>query len=148
MKLRDLFRFKAPIHPDPAEVPFSTAGLPIRRVSIDDQYPSALANLGQNLYSFVLPRQWPLEIYDIINNLCLNTPDLRQAVGHIVNLGNTGHIIKMTGDTDQAIEKAIERIETRANYVFPWAGGTEGMINNMFSQIARSGALSDRVGSQ
>jgi hypothetical protein len=142
MKLRDLFRFKAPIHPDPVEVPFSKAGLPVKRISIDDQYPAILSNLKENLYSFSLPKLWPLEIYEIINTLCLNVPDLRQAVGHIVNLGNTGHIVKLEGEDDASIEKAIERIEIRANYVFPWAGGTEGMINNMFSQIARNGALS------
>lgn len=131
-----------PTPPEPYDGVPSKAGLPIKRISIDDEWPSMLSNLGANLYSFVLPRFWPLEIYDLLNNLCLQIPDLRQAVGHIVNLGNTGHIIKMTGDTDVAIDAAVDRMESRAAVMFPWAGGSDGMINNMFAQVARTGAIS------
>lgn len=122
--------------------PPTTAGLPITRISIDDEWPSMLSNLGANLYSFVLPRYWPLEIYDLLNNLCLQIPDLRQAVGHIVNLGNTGHIISMQGDSEVAIQAAVDRMTERANAIHPWSAGTDGLINNMFGQVARSGAIS------
>lgn len=131
-----------PTAPTPYDGEPSKAGLPTKRISIDDEWPSMLSNLGANLYSFVLPRYWPLEIYDLLNNLCLQVPDLRQAVGHIVNLGNTGHIVQLKGDTESAIEAAVDRMERKAQVIFPWAAGSDGLINNMFAQVARTGAIS------
>jgi len=118
------------------------AGLPTTRISVPNDDPYALQVLGANLRTFVIPRKWPIMMYDLMNDLCLNNPDLRQAVGHIVQLGNTGHIIGIEGDSDQQIDAAILRIETQSQKMFPFSGGSDGLVNAMFAQIARQGALS------
>jgi hypothetical protein len=117
-------------------------GLPVKRVSVPEDTASVLGNYGSQDYSFVMPKKWPLEIYDVMLDLTLTNPDLRQAVGHIVNLGNTGHILGVNGDSDVAIESAVKRIEDNADQVFPYSGGPDGLINALFAQIARMGATS------
>lgn len=118
-------------------------GLPTTRISVPDDDPYAMLSLQESkLVSFVIPKRWPLIIYDLMNDLSLTNPDLRQAVGHIVNLGNTGHIIGIEGDSDTQIDAAIARIETQSQIMFPFSGGADGLVNAMFGQIARQGALS------
>jgi hypothetical protein len=118
-------------------------GLPTTRISVPDDDPYAMLSLQESkLVSFVIPKRWPLIIYDLMNDLSLTNADLRQAVGHIVNLGNTGHILGVEGETDQQIDAAIDRIETQSQVMFPYSGGSDGLVNAMFGQIARQGALS------
>jgi len=123
--------------------PFSKAGLPTKRVSIPEDLPflqSLASDMG--LFSFVLPKKWPMEIYDLLVNLSLQNPDLRQAVGHIIQLGNTGHLISVNAEEDAKIEAAVARIEKMSNQIFPYSVGPDGLVNALFGQIARSGATS------
>lgn len=128
--------------PDPTQKA-GVGGLPIKRISLPDDLN--LLNLLQgNMYSYVTPRQWPLEIYALIENLTLNNPDLRQAVDHIIKLGNTGHTISIEADpsSSAAIDAAVSRIEDVSEYIYPYATGPDGLINALFGQIARMGATS------
>src|ERR1700759_4606400 len=110
------------------------AGLPVTRISVPDDDPYAMLSLkSSGLVTFVVPKRWPLIIYDMMNDLSLNNPDIRQAVGHIVNLGNTGHIVGVEGDKDQQIDKAIQRIESQSQKMFPFSGGSDGLVNAMFA---------------
>lgn len=122
----------------------NTKGLPIKRVSAPDDLN--LLNLLQGgAFSYVSPKKWPLLIYELMEDLTLNNPDLRQAVGHIVQLGNTGHTLTIdTGDTsnDNAITAAVDRIQDVSEYIYPYVSGPDGLINALFSQIARMGATS------
>jgi len=93
-------------------------------------------------YDFTLPRKWPIAIYEAIANLSLINPDIRQAVGHIVQLGNTGHLLSVKGESDTVIEAAVQRIRDRADVMYPFGGGPDGLINGIFAQVARMGAIS------
>lgn len=128
--------------PKPVDTATDKGGLPVKRISAPEEDSNLMVELGANMYSYVLPKKWPIEIYKLINDLSLNNPDLRQAVGHIVNLGNTGHILGVDGDNDSAIDGAIKRIELVSDQIFPFSAGPEGLINALFGQIARMGATS------
>lgn len=120
----------------------STAGLPVRRISVPDDYNELLASVNDGMLNYVMPRKWPIAVYDIITNLTLTNADLRQAVGHIVQLGNTGHMLTVAGDNEAIIDAAVARIQQKAASMFPYNGGPEGLINSLFAQAARSGATS------
>lgn len=123
--------------------PGSGAGLPVRRISVPDDYNQLLASATTpGMFNYVRPRRWPIEIYDYITNLTIVNPDLRQAVGHIVQLGNTGHILSVAGESESIIDAAVNRIQTQADIVFPFNAGPDGLINSLFAQCARVGATS------
>lgn len=122
---------------------FDKGGLPVKRVSLPTDIPLlARLNTDQELYNFVIPKHFPFEMYDLLTNLTLQNPDLRQAVGHIVQLGNTGHLISVQADNDSQIDAAVARIEKMGNQIFPYSVGPDGLINALFGQIARTGAVS------
>lgn len=120
----------------------NTSGLPTKRVSLPDDYSNLIASVNDGMLNYVIPRKWPVQIYDLITNLCLTNADLRQAVGHIVQLGNTGHMLNVSGGNEAVIDAAVERIESQSESIFPFSGGPDGLINSMFAQAARTGAIS------
>lgn len=120
----------------------TVSGLPTTRVSLPDDFGVLVANVGDGMINYVTPKRWPIFIYDLITNLTLNNADLRQAIGHIVQLGNTGHLVSVQGDSDNTITAAVERIETQSENIFPFTGGPDGLINSLFAQAARNGAIS------
>ncbi len=121
----------------------SVGGLPVKRVSAPQDAPDIMNALqGGGMLNFVRPREFPLQVYDIIYNLTLTNPDMRQAVGHVVQLGNTGHILKLEAPSDNQIEAMVQRIEDRSEIMMPFTSGTDGLVNSLFAQAARSGAVS------
>lgn len=135
----NIFSFLSKIKPqqDPK------AGLPMRRVSI----PSDNVNLfdiakGSGPVPFINPKKFPVEIYELLGYLTMFNPDLRQACKHVVELGNTGHLLTVKSETDAAIDAIVNRIETQAPTMYPFAAGVDGLVNALFSQIIRFGATS------
>lgn len=126
----------------PAKAPTGGGAMPTKRISVPDDYNQLLAGIGDGMFNYVRPRKWPIEIYDIITNLTLTNADLRQAVGHIVQLGNTGHMLSVDGESEVVIEAAVARITNNADAMFPFNGGPDGLINSLFAQAARNGATS------
>lgn len=137
MNFQHLFdRFKA--KRDNPDTP-GKGGLPVQRVTVGSDM-NLMAGLSGQPFSYVNPKKFPVQMYDVLMDLTLSNPDLRQAVGHIVQLGNTGHLLSVAGGTDAAIEGAVKRIRDQADVIFPWSAGVDGLINAFFAQIARMGA--------
>lgn len=125
-----------------AEPKSDLGGLPVTRVSAPQDNPNLLGMVSNGMFDFIRPKHFPVEVYDIITNLTLLNPDLRQAVGHVVQLGNTGHILSLEAPTDTQIEAMVQRIEDRAEIMMPFTSGTDGLVNGLFAQVARVGAIS------
>jgi len=135
-----LVRSKDTTSPAPTN---STLGMPVKRISVPDDYaPMMIDANGVGMFNFISPRKWPIEVYDIITNITISNPDLRQAVGHVVQLGNTGHMVNIKGNNEAGITAAIDRIQSNGDAIFPFNAGTEGLLNSLFAQCARSGAVS------
>lgn len=117
-------------------------GLPLNRISAPQDEAGLFDNLRGGMLDFVRPKHFPVEVYDILTNLTLMNADLRQAIGHVVQLGNTGHILKLEAPSDAQIEAMVKRIEDRSEIMLPYTTGTDGLVNGMFTQAARTGALS------
>ena len=116
-----------------------TAGMPIKRVSQPSD-ASALTDLMQSgPLPYISPRKFPVEVYDLLSFITTFNPDVRQVVRHVVELGNTGHIVTLRGGTEAAIDAAVARINAQAKAMYPFAAGVDGLVNALFSQIARFG---------
>lgn len=91
-----------------------------------------------SFYNIKSPK-FPLEYLKILEILSIWNPDLSQALNIIVNLGNTGHEIKVAGSKAEAV---INRINPLAASVYKTSGGMDGLVNHFLRQIPMMGALS------
>ena len=83
--------------------------------------------------------KFPLEYLGVLEVLAIWNPDISQALSIIVNLGNTGHEIEVTGGKAEAV---VGRINDLAGSVYRTGGGMDGLVNHFLRQIAMMGALS------
>jgi hypothetical protein len=127
----------------PEESAPTKKGLPMKRVSLPSD-SADLMNIAKTSgpVPFVNPKKFPVEIYEILGYLTMFNPDLRQAVKHVVELGNTGHLLTVEADTESAIDAVVDRVEMQSNRIYPFAAGVDGLVNAYFSQIIRFGATS------
>lgn len=101
-----------------------------------------------SFYNIKTPK-FPLEYLKILEILSIWNPDLSQALNIIVNLGNTGHEIKVEGSKAEAV---VDRVNDLAASVYRTGGGMDGLVNHLLRQIPMMGALSgewvvsDRIG--
>ena len=106
-------------------------------VNTNTQYSEIVGALTKE-FNTVLPK-YPVEYLTLIDTLSVINPDMSQAVSNIVLLGNTGHMLSVSGDD---AEQAAKRINHQASRLYRRSAGIDGLINAQLSQIARSGALS------
>ena len=119
----------------------SKKGLPMKRKSLPSDDINLLTVLkNQGPIPFLTPKKFPVEIYEILGWLTIHNPDLRQAVKHITELGNTGHLLTVEGDSDAAMDAIIRRLSETSARIFPYSAGIDGLVNSIFSQVARFGA--------
>jgi hypothetical protein len=112
--------------------------VPRQRVSEPDEKISFGALLGSadNYLSDVNPRI-PFQILEIISKFCVSSPDFAQAVSNIVYLGNNGHKIQITADSNRRVDRALKRLNGTADRI-----NVDNLINRMLRQMAVNGALS------
>lgn len=86
----------------------------------------------------IVPFQWT----DLLSALSITMPDLRQAVGNVLYLGNTGHSVEVTAEKDADAEAAAERLDDLARRIWPGGAGADGAVGILLAQVVRGGALS------
>lgn len=110
------------------------------RSSVEDTIP---ALLGRALSQFGgLQPEISFESLRLLKQLMIWNPLMSQFVQNIVNLGNTGHQITVDAASATIAEVAVKRINETAERLWPHGAGVDGLINQYFTDIAWSGALS------
>lgn len=122
-----------------AEIPAQPRDLPAGGRSSEDPSRSALDVLLGILGEVDPLVPWPL--LDKIETLSITNPDLFQAVGNIVLLGNSGHTVELEAD-DANQARFQDLLDAWGLDAYPFGGGVEGLVNDLFGQLARYGALS------
>lgn len=97
-----------------------------------------------NYYGELRP-SFPFEMIDIISWLAIYHPDFSQTVKKITALGNPGHELDITANSDSAAEAAIDELNELARNAFPSHAGADGFINQQIRQIVVKGALCQEV---
>lgn len=85
--------------------------------------------------------KFPFEFYTVIDNLSLIDPYVSKYIYSTVSLGNTGHSIEIDTTSESEADKIIQIANDLAARCYPYAGGMDGLVNGMLSQLARSGGL-------
>ena len=112
------------------------------RSSVED-VPTLGNRVGKALSQFGgLQPEISFECLALLKQLMVYNPLMSQFVLNITNLGNTGHqVVIESGNSSQA-ETALKRINETAGRLWPHGAGVDGLINQYFTDIAWSGALS------
>lgn len=112
------------------------------RSSVED-VPTLGVRLGKALSQFGgLQPEISFEYLALLKNLMVWNPLMSQFVLNITNLGNTGHQIVVEAATATAAENALKRINETAERLWKHGAGVDGLINQYFTDVAWSGALS------
>jgi hypothetical protein len=85
--------------------------------------------------------KYPFEILEGINNLFLLDPNFGQYESTTLALGNPGHDLEIDAPNEKRAQEAIQAANDLAARCYPYAGGLDGLITGMLSQVARYGAL-------
>lgn len=111
------------------------------RISTDDS--STLAdtiNAAISQYSG-LPAAYPFELLTTLDHIFAYQPYFQKFLVTTLALGNTGHKLEISAPSEQRAIAALDAANAFAARCFPWAGGMDGLINGLFCQVARTGAL-------
>ena len=103
--------------------------------SVLGQRQSALAGAAS-----VQPK-FPHTIYELIDRLTLIDPYLSKYCHTTCALGNSGHTLEIDAPSEARAAKAIKAANDFAARCFPLAGGMDGLVNTLLSQMARAGGL-------
>lgn len=110
------------------------------RSSVEDTLPSVM---GRALSQFGgLQPEISFECLALLKQLMVWNPLMSQFVENIKNLGNTGHQVMVDAASASVAETAVKRINETAARLWQHGAGVDGLINQYFSDIAWSGALS------
>jgi hypothetical protein len=85
--------------------------------------------------------KFPFEMYEMIDNMTLLDPYVSKYHHSTVSLGNTGHALEINASSEARANEAIQIANDFAARCFPLSAGLDGLINSLFSQIARTGGL-------
>lgn len=98
---------------------------------------------GNNTMSELLqvPPTFSLEFFKVLDNLFLIDPYFAKFHQTTIALGNTGHKLAIDAPTEAKANQAIELANDLAARCYPLGGGMDGLVNGLFSQIARAGGL-------
>ena len=89
----------------------------------------------------VISSKFPYEYYNIIDNLAMIDPYISKFVYSTIALGNNGHNIEINASTEAQADKVIAIANDLAARCYPYAGGMDGLVNSLLSQMARAGGL-------
>lgn len=112
------------------------------RSSVED-VPTLGNRVGQALSQFGgLQPEISFQALELLKCLMVYNPLMSQFVQNITNLGNTGHQVVIEAANASQAEAALKRINETAARLWPHGAGVDGLINQYFTDIAWSGALS------
>lgn len=134
-RLRELFMGPA-TEPSVSAYPRVTT-----RKTIDEEQPLIPDFKKLALGAMAISARVPFEIYEFIDNLVLIDPYVNKYHQSCIALGNTGHNLILDTTSQERADQAIAVANQFAMRAFPFGGGLDGIVNAMFSQIARSGGL-------
>ena len=109
-----------------------------RRSQIDDEWSASQVGAYLNNLN-VLAAKFPFETYQALDNISLLDPYVSKYVYTTVALGNIGHNLEIMASSQSEADRAIDIANNFAARCFPLSGGLDGLINALFSQVARSG---------
>ncbi|MEQ8822640.1 MAG: hypothetical protein RLY93_20580 [Sumerlaeia bacterium] len=78
------------------------------------------------------------DVLDALRVVTLRNPDLANAVGNIVLLGNTEFSIEVEGRGAEALRAAILELN---DTIYPFGGGWRGLVSDMLRQVAVYGGI-------
>ncbi len=105
----------------------------------EESASSGVSNAVSDLMT--LAAKFPFQFYEIIDQLALLDPYISKYHHTTVSLGNTGHKIQIQADNESKADEVIQVCNDFAARCFPLSGGMDGLVNGLFSQIARSGGV-------
>jgi hypothetical protein len=109
-----------------------------RKSITDDEWGAS--QVGAYLENLnVLAAKFPFETYQVIDNIALLDPYVSKYVHTTIALGNVGHNLEIMASSQAEADRAIDLANNFAARCFPLSGGLDGLINALFSQVARSG---------
>lgn len=111
------------------------------RKSIDEELPAVPNFKNLALGANSIEAKFPFEIYEVIDNLTFLDPYVNKFHTTTISMGNTGHNLVLDATSQEQADQAIAVANQFAARAFPLGGGLDGLVNAMFSQIARSGGL-------
>ena len=116
------------------------AGYPqvVARISKDADYQPPLGGLRA---LSMLPASFPFEYFNIIDAVAITDPYISKFVYTTVALGNPGHKLFIQAPSESRADEAITVANNFAARCFPFGGGMDGVVNGLFNQLARCGAL-------
>lgn len=85
--------------------------------------------------------KYPFELLDALDAIFMFEPYQAKYLHTTLALGNTGHKLRIGAGTEQRAKEAMSVVNDFAARCFPWSGGSDGAINGLFCQIARTGGL-------
>lgn len=137
MSLRDRLRewWSGPAAPQ-KPYPKTTA-----RKTVDEEIPLVPNFKNMALGANQVEAKFPFEIYSLVDDLTLIDPYVNKFHATTISLGNTGHNLLLNAPSEDRADAAIEVANQFAMRAFPLGGGMDGIVNGMFSQIARAGGL-------
>lgn len=89
----------------------------------------------------VIAAKFPFEFYSVIDSLALIDPYLSKYIYSTIALGNAGHSLEIDTSSEAEADKIIQVANDLAARCFPFAGGMDGLVNGLLSQLARAGGL-------
>lgn len=102
------------------------------RLGIDGAFSASLSTIAA---------KFPYEFYTVIDNLSLIDPYVSKYVYSTISLGNSGHSLEIDTSSESEADKIIAIANDLAARCYPYAGGMDGLVNGLLSQLARSGGL-------
>lgn len=87
----------------------------------------------------VISAKFPFELYEVMDNLVMFDPYVSKYHFTTLSLGNTGHKLNINAPSEARAKEAIQCANDLAARCFPFAGGMDGLIGGLFSQVARAG---------
>jgi hypothetical protein len=112
------------------------------RITQDDPelIPGLLGRAG-GIDLYTIPAKFPLHVYELIENLMMLDPYMSKYHYTTVALANQGHNLEITAANEARADLAISVANDFAARCFPLSGGMDGLMNGLFSQVARSGGM-------
>jgi len=84
----------------------------------------------------------PFDILEFLTRTALVNPDFNHATTNLINLSNNGHSLVIDAGNDNVVAAAHDRLNDRAQNIYPRSAGVDGLINHYIEQIAVTGAIS------
>jgi len=140
---RDIFAWGSKETLAPKKLPekYDVKTLPAGRQSVPSHNDdSILSNFGG--LNVIQPASYN-DLIPLIRSLAYSNHDVSQALNNIIELGNTGHIIKFDASVSAEQQNLMKaHLDAKKEMWGDATAGMDGLVNKMMAQVMISGALS------